>query len=235
MRDNLFSTIYSDKLPDYMVFVGDIHGEFDIFKRQIKRLGIGKCCMISVGDFGVGFSRPQKEKAIFKNLNSFLSQRDIELFVIAGNHDAPEYFQGQINLSHFKLLPDYTSFKIGGSKVLFIGGAISIDRKHRKEGYSYWEDEAIKLPPYPITEKPDIIVAHDAPLWAGKDASSLYDEPGNPVKSDAIAGRKILGDLAFNLKPRLFVHGHYHFSYSFNYYGTTYRGLDINEFWSPTL
>lgn len=231
MRNNFYQTVYTEIITPHLVFLGDIHGEFETLKKVIKNCDLSDCLIFCVGDFGVGFSRPEKEQRRLQNLNEFFRQRSIDFLSIAGNHDDPSYFQGQTNLSNLRLIPDYQYLNINGKKVLTVGGAISIDRLDRKEGYSYWSDEIIKPAPDNL-EPADIIVAHDAPLWAGKDASSLYDTPLNPVKTDAVAGRTILGNVIKQTNPRLFVHGHYHVSSSFFFEGVKYRGLDINELWS---
>lgn len=210
--------------------MGDTHGEFDKIKMQVKSYDLSNCVIFCVGDFGVGFSRKAKEKRRLENLNEFFYRRSISFWSIAGNHDDPSYFQGQTNLSNLSLLPDYTYLSINGKKILCVGGAISIDRSSRKLGYSYWKNEIIQPAPDNL-EPADIIVAHDAPTYAGLGTEKLYDEPGNPVKSDALKGRRILDTLVETVAPELFIHGHYHLSQDQIINGTRFRCLDILEIW----
>ena len=63
-----------------VVYLGDIHGNFDWLKREIKRVGIGEneevAYIIQVGDFGIGFNN-KSDLDTLNLLNEFLKLRNI--------------------------------------------------------------------------------------------------------------------------------------------------------------
>jgi hypothetical protein len=61
---------------------------------------------------------------------------------------------------------------INGEKFLFVGGGISIDRKVRRLGQSYWPDEVFVLDESKIVEC-DVLITHSGPNWIGP-----YDKSG---------------------------------------------------------
>ena len=146
---------------------GDNHGKYDVLFRFIEAYDIRDCILIHVGDGGIGFISAEKQQRQFEHYNDRFKSRGIEYLSIRGNHDDPAYFDGSVNLSHFKLLPDYHTQIINDEKFLFVGGAISIDRKIRKEGFSYWKDEPFVLDKSKI-EECDVLITHSAPIWLGE-------------------------------------------------------------------
>ena len=148
------------------LIVGDIHGEWITLFKKIESLDLRDATLLCVGDVGIGFVERSKQERQHIHINNFFKSRDIEFLSIKGNHDDPAYFDGSINLSHFKLLPDYTTLTLNDKKFLFVGGAISIDRTIRKEGISYWKDEVFKLDESKI-QQCDVLITHSAPTWNG--------------------------------------------------------------------
>jgi hypothetical protein len=146
--------------------VGDIHGKWDSLFYRINEIDLRDCTLIGVGDLGVGFIEAPKQARQNEHINNFFKGRNIEFLGIRGNHDDPKYFDGTINYNNFKLLPDYTTLTLNDKKFLFVGGAVSIDRIIRKEGISYWKDEAFKLN-YAKFKRCDVLITHSAPMWNG--------------------------------------------------------------------
>jgi hypothetical protein len=149
--------------------IGDIHGAFGRLKQKVMEAGLNDCYLICVGDLGIGFNYSfDGEMRSSKDLNKFFADRDIIFMSIRGNHDDPEFFGGQhaINLSHFKLLPDYHAETLSGQRFLFVGGAVSIDRALRVEGRSWWRGEKFEYLPERVSEC-DVLITHSAPTWNG--------------------------------------------------------------------
>lgn len=162
-----------------LIFTGDWHSEFDRAYRQIKALDLKDCDIFQVGDFGVGFEKKNKEIRRLNRLNENLKRRNINLYAIRGNHDDPEYFNGDMVFSNITLLKDYSIIESSGKRILCVGGAISIDRmsnpeekmyngkswKGRKEGINYWVNEKffLKLDELRNVEKIDVVITHSAP------------------------------------------------------------------------
>jgi hypothetical protein len=127
------------------LYLGDIHGNFDFVKWYVKAHDIRDCSIVQVGDFGIGF-KPNAEGYMLEMLNKTLNGRNVTLYAIRGNHDNPAFFDGTFKeYDRIRFMPDYSTSVIDGKNHLFVGGAISIDRKYRVKGTSYWEDEAFVL------------------------------------------------------------------------------------------
>lgn len=150
------------------IYLGDIHGNFDFVSWYIKAHNISDCSIVQVGDFGIGFmneSNINKEAQSLKKLNDVLVNFNVTLYAIRGNHDNPKYFDGTFNLyERIHLMPDYSIESIEGKSHLFVGGAISIDRKYRTEGVDYWPEEKFKLDESKLQDITgiDVLVTHNS-------------------------------------------------------------------------
>lgn len=123
------------------IYMGDIHGNFGFIEWFVKSHKISDTAIVQVGDFGIGF-KPAIEHVHLNRLNETLVKNNVSLYAIRGNHDDPYYFDGNFNdFEKINLMPDYSVVKIGDKNHLFVGGAISIDRKVRVKQISYWENE----------------------------------------------------------------------------------------------
>jgi hypothetical protein len=159
--------------PVYII--GDIHDVFGRLKKKVEYFDLRGCYLICVGDLGIGFNYSSEDEISNCNdLNKFFADRDVSFMSIRGNHDDPAFFGGccAINLSHFKLLPDYHAEILNGERFLFVGGAVSVDRRRRAEGLSWWRDEKFQYMPERVYEC-DVLITHTAPSW-----NSPFDKNG---------------------------------------------------------
>lgn len=134
----MFDIIETNK--SFIYAIGDIHGEFKSIANWIKICELSNCALIFCGDFGLGFTSIQKERDGLSKAQKLCEERDIDCYIIRGNHDDPEYYNGtskNLVLSRFKPLSDYTVIKSPQHNILCLGGAVSIDRSHRIS--SYWD------------------------------------------------------------------------------------------------
>lgn len=221
------------------IFVwGDAHGDWDALPKFIRKFGITKSLIIQVGDFGLGF---QPNFVDFKNLRDLaaeLEPYDCDLWAIRGNHDNPIAYQKDsfYNNSRITLIPDYTTKVIHGKKFLFVGGAISVDRKVRVPDIDFWHGERFKLiENYQDLEKCDVLITHSAPLESFP--ANSYERILGWLTHDAhLRGeleeeRKDISTLFHTVEPKFHCYGHYHLSnYEFNR-GCVCKCLDIDEFW----
>lgn len=134
-----------NKRPVYIT--GDIHGNFDIIVHKVKTLNISNAIIIVAGDCGLGFEKEESQKRTLKSINDKLKKMDVVLFLVRGNHDCPQYFDGnKINFPYVKAIPDYSIIQIYSendidfkgepvNEILCVGGAISIDRRSRMLRY----------------------------------------------------------------------------------------------------
>lgn len=135
----MFDIIETNK--SFIYAIGDIHGEFKSIANWIKICDLSNCALIFCGDFGLGFTSIQKEHDELSKAQKLCEERDIDCYIIRGNHDDPEYYNGtskNLVLSRFKPLSDYTVIKSPQHNILCLGGAVSIDRSRR---ISFYQNE----------------------------------------------------------------------------------------------
>ena len=132
----MFTLINTDKTSTF--FIGDIHGQFKAIGNWIKQYDLNNCLIIFCGDFGLGFSSIEHEKQELYKSNKICEERNIDCYILRGNHDDPSYFNDtlpKLVLSRFKTVSDYTVINTPEHNILCLGGAISIDRGIRKSRY----------------------------------------------------------------------------------------------------
>ncbi len=224
-----------------MILLGDIHGDFQtIVNFARKNKSEEPQYLIQVGDFGAGFHK--NFLVDMEYLNDELREANITLYVIRGNHDNPIFFNGEYEWPNLKLLRDYTTMVIEGKRILFVGGAISIDRLQRKENISWWEDETFNYNEELLEtfEGIDIVVTHSSPNF-------VFPQTFNHlVMSYAAYDPNLLNDLTlerqrFNEMYKILVnkndikhwfYGHFHTTKSETYENTRFNVLGINYFYN---
>ncbi len=135
------------------IFVtGDTHGDQSVFFD--KRLAPGGMLkkgdvLIVCGDFGFIFLNTPSEKAFIKDLEAL----PYTILFVCGNHEnfdalyeypIVELFGGKVhkiseNIFHLMRGEIYTD--VNGKSIFAMGGAYSIDKYRRSEGYSWWPQE----------------------------------------------------------------------------------------------
>jgi len=206
--------VHTDNLT---YIIGDIHGKFGDLRDIIHRVDLRDCKLICVGDLGIGFQHPAKgERSMCVKLNTFFLGRNIQFSSIRGNHDDPAYFNGskRIELSNFKLLPDYHVEIINGERFLFVGGAISVDRLQREIGRSYWLGEKFNYDDSRAVDC-DVLIVHSCPTWLGpsdKAAISGWCDKDKTLWAECVEERKLHDKLISECKCARSYSGHMHIS-----------------------
>ena len=229
------------------IALGDIHGDFHVLTYFINKNQLLNTAYFQVGDFGIGFNF-KSEVADLKILNETLIKYNSKLYVIRGNHDNPSYFDGKHDLSNIKFVPDYTILEINNSKVLMIGGALSIDRKIRTQGIDYWEKEALIKPResyYKYMKEISTVITHTTPdfieplflsqlvlNFCVRDSSLKQELINERVLMSEII-EKIISQNKETLKLVLF--GHFHFSKTSFYKDVKFKLLNVNEFFENVI
>jgi Icc-related predicted phosphoesterase len=214
-----------------ILVLGDHHGNYNRIFDKIYKNQIENCLLIHVGDGGEGFKSRDKEIKTFNILNEKFKSLGIQYMSIRGNHSDPSYFDGSVDLSNFKLLPDYHTEIINEEKFLFVGGAVSIDRIFRKEGSSYWSDEIFVLKPE-LVEKCDVLITHSAPSWIGpfdKESISSWCEKDKTLWDLCYKERIEHNELIKLCQPSKSYHGHFHASHWVDFDGCYSTILEIEE------
>jgi UDP-2,3-diacylglucosamine pyrophosphatase LpxH len=225
------------KEKNKIILVGDIHGEFGSFRNKIKN-NISDAYIIQVGDFGLGFHKPNFYKDKFTWLNEVLVNNNCHLYVIRGNHDDPSYFaETNSPESNITLLKDYSELELLNKKILLIGGAVSVDRIYRIEGSSWWQDEPLFLDrdfPY---GKYDAVVTHTRPLvcgaFKGFDNIEYWCDGDPSLKDDLTEEGQLLNFVYEKTKPRYWFYGHFHQSLISHHENTEFKCLNIDESYMP--
>lgn len=198
-----------------MTFViGDIHGKWELVFAALDRNLIENCEVICVGDIGMGFKAHQSQLHEIELLNNRFKKRNIVFYSIRGNHDDPQYFDGSIDLSNFKLLSDYSSLHIDNYHLFLVGGAVSIDRAVRSPGKSWWVDETCFFDEK-LCKQCDILITHSAPMWSGpndKQGISYWTDRDTLLWEDCVAERVVHNKLIEICKPSRHFCGHFHLS-----------------------
>lgn len=240
-----------------ILYLGDIHGNFNTISNRVERYDLENCHIIQVGDFGVGFSPFEEDYAKLEIVNKILHERNIILYAIRGNHDYKTYFDNDpFEFSNIKLIPDYTILEIGQSNILCIGGAVSVDRYWEytpdqrngnlevKFGQTWWSDEGFTLDVEKISEirGVNIVVTHTSPHYCAIDNTNglgpfidniIKDTGDISLREDLLSERYQMTELFFRLRENNDIeyhyYGHFHMSDTITIDGTIHRVLDSDE------
>lgn len=230
-----------------MWFIGDTHGNHSHIRGGINRNGLENQHLIHVGDFGVGFTTFGKDMVELILLNRFLREGNNVLHVFRGNHDDPEFFNGDYHFSNLILHEDYTILDIENKKLLGVGGGISIDREYRKKHkHGYWEDETVVFNEEKLNDitEVDILVTHTAmdfctPQNNGVSWPPIVSQffPNDPdLAGDLMKERNILTNIYNKLVENgcnitNHFYGHFHRFVEEEIYGVKHTLLDIGQFY----
>jgi len=237
-----------------IVICGDIHGEFNavIFKLCIQ-YQLTDTLLIVAGDCGFGFDKPGYYENVFRRNSSRLSNSNNRILMVRGNHDDPAYFnEERIQHDRFRTIPDYSIIQACGHTILCIGGAVSIDREHRKkhdakypcsETASYWPNEM------PIFDEAsmiaistqfriDTVITHTAPSFCelfSKNCLCEWAALDPEIANDCKRERETIDLIFERLKAdghpvTHWYYGHFHQSWNSVIEGISFSMLDIMEF-----
>lgn len=242
---------------DNIIIFGDLHQSWIDIISFSKKFDIKNSAFIGVGDFGVGFEKDEFHEIKRLNYfnNSFIANNN-HIFTCRGNHDNPIYFKEHKKIGNIEFMPDYSTLTLNGINFLFIGGAISVDRKAnpnfknssgrnyhqgRVAGVDYWPDEAVVFDKEKINNLPlniDVVVSHTAPdfcnpqQYSGLDVWLEYD---NNLMNDIIEERQTMTSIYNMLKIhnhnlKFWYYGHFHHNYKEVIDDTTFVLVDKNNF-----
>jgi DNA repair exonuclease SbcCD nuclease subunit len=227
------------KEKDKIIIVGDIHGAYPKLRYDISR-SYTDAYIIQVGDFGFGFHKPNYYKTELEDVSKTLAKTNCHLYIIRGNHDDPSYFAETNNPFEFDnitALADYSELSLLGKSILLVGGAVSVDRRFRQEGKSWWSDEDFNLKledQFPYKDRQyDLVVTHTRPgvcgAFKGFDNIKHWCDQDPDLKNDLIDESQQLDYLYERTKPKDWFYGHFHKSDITQYEDTRFRCINIDE------
>lgn len=233
----------------HIIAAGDIHADLQQIAYYQKANKLKNTLFLQCGDFGVGRFNDgldYKDKIIkrLKFYNDSFKAHNNFVYVCRGNHDDPAFFTGEFDQSNIKLMPDYSTLDIEYDnvikKVLFIGGAISIDRTQRKLDISYWEDEIVKFKPEILKtiSNIDIVITHTAPDFCPpivKEGLDYWMQEDEALESDLNIERGIMTEIYHQLKTnntmKYWCYGHFHNNTYMQFNDTKFICVDMNDFY----
>ncbi|MHA7295190.1 metallophosphoesterase family protein [Arthrobacter sp. HLT1-21] len=204
--------------PHPIAIFGDWHGHLGWALGSLDAASkAGARILVHVGDLGLDF--PGRNRGRFeKKLNRILVEREMTLILSLGNHDnhdSAAKLEMQADglatfRSNIRILPRGGRTLIEGLTIGGLGGAYSIDRKHRTEGEDWWANEE------PTQEEADLLVA-GGPV----DILITHDVPASvpmtgdlKLQADVVARaertRILLDTVVRRLRPPHLFAGHWH-------------------------
>jgi predicted phosphodiesterase len=190
-------------------YIGDIHANYQNW------LGIidGADESVQVGDYGIGFRQPPYAHFAPRNHR-----------FIRGNHDNPARCFGEEHYIH-----DGT---IEGD-IMYVGGALSIDRSMRTEGVDWWRNEELSYEEFDTLiekyadNKPKMMVTHECPDYVATCLMSHYRRTKYDDKSITRQAFDAMWDIHM---PEIWIFGHWHLNYDQKIGDTRFICLNIEEF-----
>jgi len=233
-----------DLPTEHIIAIGDTHGDWSNVRALNHKHT--NSTFIHVGDCGIGYHTPVYDLEILTKLADLLTKQGNKLLCIRGNHDDPSYFDDLIIGESIQLVKDNQVIRVGNKDVLFIGGAISIDRTNsmfegRKKGKKlYWPDETVKIDFNKIETyaNVDVVVTHTAPWCAPPQHLNnrfvldwIRVDPA--LEEELKAERESLSQLKRALLAKfdieLWMYGHFHNRVTFEHDDITFECFDCAQ------
>jgi len=229
--------------PRKIFILGDLHGNAHWASARVmlaKRLGCD--VIVQLGDMGIWPG--ESGDNFLQELNAVLMEENIDLWFVDGNHEdfpklerlrhgqqgvAPLVLHGAKGegISRIFHIPRGHVWEWSGTRLMGLGGAVSIDRKYRTPGKSWWPEEVLS----PADEERayeavkdrgvDVLFTHDAAT--NVPMPSMYPDPQSTWH------RQVVTDIAKAARPRLWWHGHMHaaLDYIYDYHDANIRVIGL--------
>jgi hypothetical protein len=201
-----------------IMFAGDWHAGIGFGTAAIASAAArGAEKIAHVGDFGFWPRHPDGQKYI-DAISAACLEHDVTVWFCDGNHEDHDSLPHDTAWEPVEVargihwVPRGVTLEWASTRLLFMGGAVSVDQFSRFPGKTWFPNET----PSPghwqramAAADIDVVVAHDTvpgmPV-SGRPALSI---PWS-IRKRASDHRKRLAALQKSLQPRLWVHGHWH-------------------------
>ena len=178
-------------------FIGDIHGRVPEYLHLID----DQMESVQIGDFGFGFGEQGKPEFLDSLIDTCAGNHRF----IRGNHDSP------VDAS---MSTHYIQDGTIDDNIMFMGGALSIDKQWRIPGIDWWpdeelsEDRLVEMIDIFAKNKPTIFITHECPEFIARD---VMIPAVNGFSNFPSRTRRAL-DVMYGLSPRpkLHIFGHWH-------------------------
>ena len=154
-----------------VLIIGDTHSQFGRLNKLLNKYkpDIAIIC----GDFGFWPTFFNKEyvdaNRRIRMWNAEIKNGSCKVYFCDGNHEDHDALD---ELTNHEIMPNVFYMKRGsilnihGQNILFVGGALSIDKKYRVPKYDWFEHEILKdddLLSIPNDVQIDMVISHTAP------------------------------------------------------------------------
>lgn len=202
--------------------LGDTHGDLEWTARQIRQAAaLGADCVMQLGDFGVWDG--EHGEAFLDGVSAAARAANLPVYFIDGNHENFDLlYSYELDETGTRKLRDFlwhmprgSVHVIDGVRIGCAGGGVSVDRRQRTPGVSWWPQEAIndeELASCKRMGKLDVLLSHDCP-------SSM---PMRHLKPDldSAAHRMRMNEIGAATQPDFWLHGHMHFAAQYGHRNT---------------
>jgi Icc-related predicted phosphoesterase len=188
-----------------VLIIGDVHHEFGTLNTLINKKNPD--ILIQCGDFAYYWTG-QTSKNLIKPHNT-------KIYWIPGNHEdwiTIEELHGRNGKVPIEIEPNIFYCPIGSAltidevKILFVGGAYSIDYMSRTPGYTWFTQEVLKESDYNYiienVHNCDMVISHTCPREFN--IESLFPEKRKDPSKDYLSA------ILNKYKPHTWFYGHYH-------------------------
>ena len=211
-----------------IMVMGDVHRDFGALNSLVakKRPDI----VLSAGDFGYW---PGKPNTWTRADGRIMHKKVIEpkmgktkLYFCDGNHEdhwaLKKLESNEVYPNVFWMKRESVMTLEDGRVVMFMGGAISIDKANRKLGYDWFPDEEISYSDvHELPEvKVDIVVSHTCPRE--------FEMMGEDIRQRDNS-RMALSYVLMKYEPKQWYFGHWHFFKRGEYRGCKWVGLSMSR------
>ncbi len=200
------------------MFAGDWHAGTNFATTAIESAAArGVEHIAHVGDFGFWPRHPDGRKFI-DAISAACSDNDISLWFCDGNHEDHDSLPHDTASEPVEVAPRVhwvprgTTLEWAATRLLFMGGAVSVDQFSRFPGKTWFPDEIPSNGQWQrafAATDVDVVVAHDTIPGMPVSGLPALSIPWS-IRRRASDHRKRLASLQKSLKPRLWVHGHWH-------------------------
>jgi hypothetical protein len=217
--------------PVKLMIAGDWHGNYSWARKALwianKR---GVDTIVQLGDFGYwpNRGRPNDLEADPGFVNGLAAELrrygGMRLFWVDGNHENHDMLNPGSGSEVIQHLPRGFRWQWWGKTWMSVGGGVSVDKKWRKQGVSWFPEETLTPEQFEYCLRDgtvDIIVSHDCPDKVAipgihgqektGDVPSLF--PPEAI-AESEAHRALLGQIVDHTHTRRVFHGHYHRRYN---------------------
>lgn len=176
-----------------ITIIGDVHGRLRYYEKLTQRFEY----TVQIGDMGFNYD--------------YLHRIDADKHVFfGGNHDNYDDYQ------YFRhALGDFGTFTLNDINFFYVRGENSIDKRHRKIGIDWWQEEEIEYRSLDRAiqmyqqHRPNIMLSHGCPASIIEEVTVGNKHYGTKPSTTSVALQRMLD---FH-QPKIWIFGHHHRSF----------------------